>query len=363
MLNPTISLANIGIDENVFNESANPKRDFTMTLSPKTDWWLPFAGTWFNGVVSEDLVWYDRYSSERSANTTLGVGWKAPLAISMFDVGARRAWTQDRPSLEIDERAARTQKSYSATVSVRVLTDTSVDLTAKMDQTRFDEDEVFNGVNLSNELNRNVTTFGLGVTQKLTPFTTLTLGASRQQDRFQIDPLRDMDSIHGTATVKFDPLALIAGTFAVAYSDYSPRSTTVPAYSGMTFAGELSYVPRDTTRLKFGAQRGLEYSYDSTEPYYVQTAFNLEFAQQIFGPFDFVARGGRARLDYRSQTDVVLPVPNQMDNVNSFGGGIGYRIGRSLRVGFNADMIRRVSTDPAREYARPTYGASVTYEF
>jgi hypothetical protein len=122
-------------------------------------------------------------------------------------------------------------------------------------------------------------------------------------------------------------------------------------------------VPRDTTRLKFGTQRGVEYSYDSTDPYYIQTAFNVEFAQQIFGPFDFVARVGRARLDYRSQTDAVLAVPNQLDEVNSFGGGIGYHIGRSLRLGFNADMIRRVSADPAREYERPTYGASVTYEF
>ena len=363
MLNPTVALANIGIDENVFNESTNPKRDFTMTLSPKTDWWLPFAGTWFNGVVSEDLVWYDQYSSERSANTTLGAGWKAPLSISTLDVGARRTWTQDRPNLEIDERAARTQKSYSALVSVHVLTDTYLDFAAKTEQTRFDEDEVFNGVSLSDELNRNVTTFGLGITQKLTPFTALTLGARRQQDRFQIDPLRDMDSIHATATVRFDPLALIAGTFAVAYSDFSPRSATVPAYSGVTFTGDLSYVPRDTTRFKVGAQRGLEYSYDSTEPYYVQTALNVEFAQQIIGPFDVVARVGRARLDYRSQTDVSPRAPNQPDEVNSFGGGIGYHIGRSLRLGFNADMIRRVSPDPTREYDRPTYGASVTYEF
>ena len=113
-------------------------------------------------------------------------------------------------------------------------------------------------------------------------------------------------------------MALIAGAFAVAYSDFNPRSATVPAYSGVTFAGELSYVPRDTTRLKFGAQRGLECSYDSTDPYYLQTAFNVEFAQQIFGPVDFVARAGRARLDYRSQTDVVLPVPNHLDEVNSF---------------------------------------------
>jgi hypothetical protein len=96
---------------------------------------------------------------------------------------------------------------------------------------------------------------------------------------------------------------------------------------------------------------------------YVQTAINVEFAQQIFGPFDFVARVGRARLDYRSQTDAVLAVPNQLDEMNSFGGGIGYHIGRRLRLGFNADMIRRVSADPAREYERPTDGASVTYEF
>jgi hypothetical protein len=46
----------------------------------------------------------------------------------------------------------------------------------------------------------------------------------------------------------------------------------------------------------------------------------VEFAQQIFGPFDFVARVGRARPDYRSQADAVLAVPNQLDEVNSFGG-------------------------------------------
>src|SRR5262249_4481805 len=119
----------------------------------------------------------------------------------------------------------------------------------------------------------------------------------------------------------------------------------------------------DTTRFKFGAQRGLEYSYDSTQPYYIQTAFKLEFAQQVYGPIDMVARVGRARLDYRSQTGIVAPLPSQAHEVNSFGGGVGYHVGESLRVGFNADMIRRISADPSREYERPTYGASVTYEF
>ena len=75
----------------------------------------------------------------------------------------------------------------------------------------------------------------------------------------------------------------------------------------------------------------------------------MEFAQQIFGPFDFVARVGRARLDYRSQTDAVLAVPNQLDEVNSFGGGIGYHIGRSLRLGFNADHDSTSSAGPDTE--------------
>src|SRR5262249_7655177 len=158
---------------------------------------------------------------------------------------------------EIDERADRRVKSYSASVAVHILTDTSIDVSAKRDETEFEEDETFNGVNLSAELNRIVSTFGIGVTRKLTAFTTLSLDARRQQDRFPIDPLRDMDSMHATATVRFAPLALIGGTFAVAYSDFSPRSETVPAYSGVTFNGELAYIPRDTTRFKFGAQRGL----------------------------------------------------------------------------------------------------------
>jgi hypothetical protein len=73
-------------------------------------------------------------------------------------------------------------------------------------------------------------------------------------------------------------------------------------------------------------------------------------------------RSGLRCAATESQTDAVLPVPNQLDEVNSFGGGIGY-LGRSLRLGFNADMIRRVSVDPSREYERRTYGGSVTYEF
>src|SRR5712692_7446433 len=33
-LNPSMGLANVGVDNNVFNETINPKRDFTFTAEP-----------------------------------------------------------------------------------------------------------------------------------------------------------------------------------------------------------------------------------------------------------------------------------------------------------------------------------------
>src|SRR5213594_234312 len=91
IVNPTITLGNIGSDENVFNDSTDQKRDFTMTLSPKTELWLPFLGSWFEGVVAEDLNWYRRYSSERAANTTMSLNWKLPLSRLTADVGVNRS--------------------------------------------------------------------------------------------------------------------------------------------------------------------------------------------------------------------------------------------------------------------------------
>src|SRR5437773_4260656 len=69
-LTPTLSLVNAGIDTNVFNEPtfAGPKRDFTVTFEPKTDWWLRMGPTWFLGNVSQGFVYYDKYVNERSVN-------------------------------------------------------------------------------------------------------------------------------------------------------------------------------------------------------------------------------------------------------------------------------------------------------
>jgi hypothetical protein len=57
-MNPTIELTNLGVDTNVFNQPTDQAvRDFTFTLTPKTDAWLKMGRTWVIGHVKEDIVW------------------------------------------------------------------------------------------------------------------------------------------------------------------------------------------------------------------------------------------------------------------------------------------------------------------
>jgi hypothetical protein len=78
---------------------------------------------------------------------------------------------------------------------------------------------------------------------------------------------------------------------------------------------------------------------------------------------DVVVRGGIRNLAYRSRAGAGLAVANRVDDVNTFGGGVGYRLGRGSRLGFNIDKERRVSDISLRTYDNLRFGSSVTYGF
>ena len=371
MMNPTVTFGNIGVDDNVFNDNTNPKSDFTMTVSPKTDVWLRFLGTWFNGTMTEDVVWYQKYSSERSGNGTYGLNWKLPLTRFTATFGASRASTRERLGYEIDERAPRTLNNYFADVSLNVLSSTALDVRITSAKTAYDPTATFQLVNLADQLDVTSTAVDINLNRKLTPLTTLTVGLNRSQDRFPMNPLRDADRTDATAALRFDPVALLKGDFSVAYTSYSPHSGTIPAYRGLTLSAGLTYTLFDVTQFVLRADRSLQNSYDITQPYYLQTGFNLQISQQVQTHIDVVGRGGLEHLNYRDLTDAAvlapsaaaLVVPNRTDTITTYGIGIGYHLGSATRLGLNYDRTRRSSPIESRAYERPNIGASITYDF
>ncbi len=207
-----------------------------------------------------------------------------------------------------------------------------------------------------------MTTAGITVRQQLTPLTSITVEGSDEQDRFELSPLRNSDSRAVSASVAFDPLALIKGRARVGYRDFKPLDPTLPPYDGLTASVDLSYVLLNMTKFAIQSMRDVQYSYDVNQPYYLQTGVNGSITQQIFGPVDVVGRAGIQHLDYRDRSGT-SDSGSRLDTVQTYGGGVGYHVGPDLRIGVNVDYVKRTSPIPIRQYHGLVLGTSVTYGF
>lgn len=364
-MNPRLELKNIGIDTNVFNEpeDAHPKEDFTFTLTPTIDAWVRMGRSWFKFTIAEDLVWFQTYTDQRSANTHYDLSLRLPLNRIAITLAPTFVSTNDRPGFEIDERAHHTEWGVNGAIDVRAFPKTSFGITGSYKNVTFDNAAFFEGVSLSEQLNRTESTAGIAVTHQLTPLTRLSFNVDQEQDRFAHSSLRDSDSTRVGASVSFDPHALLKGGASVAYRDFRPSDSTLGGYQGLVASGDLSYTLLESTRFQVQFTRDIQYSYDVNQPYYLQTGVNGSIAQQIFGPIDAIVRAGTAKLAYEDRSGATVVVSNRVDYNHTYGGGIGYHFSSGLRVGFNIDYYNRVTDVTERRYKGLKYGASATYDF
>lgn len=363
-MTPRLELKNIGVDTNVFNEpdDQNPKQDFTITLTPAMDVWLGMGRSWLKFTAAEDLVWYNQYTTQRSANEHFDLSWRMPINRVAFTISPTYVSTNERPGFEIDARVHHSEWGGKAQVDVHALAKTSFGIMGSYKDIRFD-DASYQGSNLHDELSRTETIGGFSVRHDLTPLTAIVVSVEQQQDRFQYQPLRDTDSTRIGATVSFDPHALLKGSASFGYRDFHPVDGSVPGFNGFTTVGDLSYTLLGTTRFQVQFKRDVQYSYDINQPYYLESGVDGSIAQQIFGPIDAVVRAGLTSLAYQDRTGAAVAVADRVDDNHMYGGGIGYHFSNGLRVGFNVDYYRRTSDLEQRRYSGLKYGASATYEF
>ena len=250
-MNPSIAVTNLGIDQNVFNDTAanQPKQDFTLTVTPRTDLWLHMGRTWLIAVIDEEIVWYQTYSSERSANNRYSLGWRLPTTWVNLNLTTRYTKARERPGYEIDLRAPRTELSYTGAVEGRIMSKTYFGVRAERQKVNFDESAVFLDASLHDQLNHITSSAAVTLRQQVTPLTSVEFNATRSQDRFEFEPLRNSRSTSVGAAVTFDPFALVKGTAAFGYRKLSPDSPDVPEYTGGTMAVDLTYTLLGMTRL------------------------------------------------------------------------------------------------------------------
>ena len=234
-------------------------------------------------------------------------------------------------------------------------------LGAQRQKVNWQPGETFRGVELRQRLDKNAQTATVSARLELTPFTTFVLHAERHEDRFTFSPERDSDSYRVLPGLELAPHALLGGEVFVGYRAFRPINPQIPEYRGLVFSVGLNATILGRTKLSVELDRDLDYSFEVVEPYYVATSGLVEVTQQLFGPMEVIVRAGRERLAYRSiEGSGQRP---RLDTVNLVGGGIGYRLGQTVRLGLDAEVVGRRSTtkayrryDRTRIYARVTYG-------
>jgi Putative beta-barrel porin 2 len=365
LMNPQIGLTNIGVDTNVFNQpdALQPKSDFTLTAVPRIDLWLRLGRSWLSGTIDEQVVWYQKYSSERSVSNRLSAAWRMTANVLNINLGANYTHARERASYEIDQRAPREGVGLLAAVEGKVRSRTFIGVRVQHQTVDFDDEAVFANALLQTQLDHVTGSVALTFRQQLTPLTSIELNGTRAEDTFEFSPLRNSVSSSVNANVTFDPLALIRGTVTFGFRDFEPDSPDVPSYTGGTMAVDVAYTLMDTTRFTLRALRDIQYSFDITQPYYLQTGFEASVAQLIYGPVDAVARLNEQRLAYRDRAGIPVRASDRTDKIHSYGVGAGYHFGTDLRLGFNVDNARRTSEIEAREYQGLKYGAALTYGF
>jgi hypothetical protein len=375
---PTISVTNVGIDTNVFNEAEDPKRDKTGTVEPVIRLRLRAGPSRLSGNVAGQYVYFHEYASQRAWNTRYAAKWEVPLSRLVPFVEGSYNNSKRRPSPEVDVRVNLRAQSVGLGTEMRLSGRTSVRLGATTTKLLYDSVAVYEGVNLADALNSTSNSANLDVRYKLTSLTTLVTSVEALQDRFAFDNIRSSNSIRAMAGFELKPRALIAGRAFVGFRDFQPLNPALPPARAPVASVDATLKTR-VVRITTVVARDVAYSFYAETPYYMSTDLGLAVARPLGRSWDLVVRGGHQTLDYTAIADhrpaagessspeqastlLAAALVEGLQIIRQYGGGLGYRLGRATRLGVDVMYYSRSpSAVSRREYKGLRAGASLTY--
>lgn len=358
---PSVSLTRLGIDTNVFNEFDDPKRDLTLTLSPQVDAWARMGRSRLHVGARSDLVYFERYASERSVDGSITGRFEFGGArVTPWIAGSHESGRQ-RIGYEVDLRLRRRMDEVTGGLDARLGARTRLGVALRRSIYEHDPDAVFESRNLREVLDRRSEGLGAQVRYALTPLTTFAVETQASRDRFEFASSRDTRSYRLDAGFDLDPSALISGRGRIGYRRLDGESSELPVYSGLVASVAAGVTVGGRTRIDVRSERDVTYSWEPDYPYYVLTGATVTATPRLTERWDVQGRLGRYRMAYRPMSGVANLVPDRAETYGVYGTGVGYHFGRELRVGFNVDRERRTSPQLRRFYEGYRAGLSVTY--
>lgn len=349
-LAPGLTVRELGWDDNVFDEaeSEGPKDDWVVAAQPDLSIYTRLRFVRLSAYGGSELTYYHDYESERSVG--YAVRGRADFLLSRVRpfVGGGATQTRTRPNGEIDVRADRLEEELSSGVAFDLSEHSLVYGSAYTSSTHYEE-ALQDGVDLSTSLSRDSFNYQGGLKTDITPLLSLQLFGSYQEDKFESEPIRNSIGKAGTAILRFAPEAVVAGQITVSYRDTHFADPGLKPFRGVVGNAGLAYSLLEIGRIAFVYQRGVEYSFDLAEAYYLENSGTLTYTQRLFGEVDLQGKVGRSSFDYSAR----VTEPAHVDTLDTAAGSLGYNLRNRTRIALNYEYTRRRSPAfESRNYQR-----------
>jgi len=294
------------------------------------------------------LTYYHQYESERS----VGYAGRARVDVLLSRIrpffGAGHTNTRTRPNGEVDVRANRIEEELSGGLAFELSPSSVVYASTAKASSRY-EDAFEDGIDLSQTLSRDATSYQGGLKTDLTPLLSVQVYGTYQEDDFPNEPIRNAKGSAATASFRFAPEAVVAGIVTVTYRNIDYADPGIKPFRGMVGSAAITYPVLELGRLTGAYLRGVEYSFDTVDAYYVEQSGMLSYTQRLFGEVDLQGKIARSVFDYSARETE----PPHQDSLDTATGSLGYNLRNRTRIAVNYEYARRRSPAFAdRNYQR-----------
>ena len=128
-IQPTLVIANAGVDSNIFYSPSEPIKDYTVTAGPAATIYLPIHRRFvLSAYGSPQYVWYSKTEQERTWNYYLSGAAQLSLKNVFFSLEGTYSDARERWNTEIDIRPRRKEEGFGGSMLVNLAHRTSFSL-------------------------------------------------------------------------------------------------------------------------------------------------------------------------------------------------------------------------------------------
>jgi hypothetical protein len=337
-LQPIFGLHNTGYTDNVFGTVDNPISDWRATVSAGVNMLLPMGRKMYvTGIANPEYTWYDRVESRRMMGGKYGGSLLGLYNHLSFEAGASTEKTMLPVNSEVETPTPGRQTDYIASTEVDIVQRLSLFGSAHDQQHRYFE--TADAANLNPEqLERDETYYRGGFRYKPRSYFDVSIAAETGRAEFVTATQNNNSTQAILLGIHYDrPRMFLNLNGGSRHIEPRGAQSTFPTTTGPTGSYFLEYQLAAPIELDAYGHIGLVYSLFTSSPYFDESRNGLG-ATWLFGHrLGLRVYGERGSNRY---PDIAGQPLRRNDDIDEFGGALGFRFYRNAAVTFTASQTR-----------------------